>query len=372
MAARGWILNSSGQYWQTIRGFGASACQGPFLVVTASKTRLRQPHRKHLPSRARLTPSGNKLPSPLHAVLAWEKQVKGRTIIVGDVHGCFDELQELLAACSFNSNKDNLIFVGDIVNKGPKSAQVVKFAVEVGAYGVRGNHDDLALHALQYPASQPRKSKMAWLNEFEPEQVQFLDSLPFTLRLEGRDVLIVHAGFKPGRSLPAQRLGDLYSLRVCRPIDTLQSDKVPWASTWTGPQHVFFGHDAVRGLQRHAAATGLDTGCCYGQHLTACILPPLPPFRKDPKAPCMERTLASREDNDNARAFAAAREEVSAKVFKAAAEGKENRGDRDRRSKGFGGAAGPSRRAQRRQPAKLKKWQPRARAKQLRSAAAGR
>ena len=69
-------------------------------------------------------PAGNKVHQPPHAVLPWDKQVKGRTVIVGDVHGCYDELQELLKACRFQAEKDNLVLVGDIVNKGPHSAKV--------------------------------------------------------------------------------------------------------------------------------------------------------------------------------------------------------------------------------------------------------
>ena len=57
--------------------------------------------------------------------------------------------------------------------------------------------------------------------------------------------------------------------------DANRGEGLPWASQWRGPEHIIFGHDARRGLQRHPFATGLDTGCVYGNELTAAVFPAL-------------------------------------------------------------------------------------------------
>jgi predicted phosphodiesterase len=71
--------------------------------------------------------------------------IKSKVLIIGDIHGCLVEFKDLLNKSNYNDADTSLILVGDLVNKGPYSAEVVKYARSLNAYCVRGNHDDSAL-----------------------------------------------------------------------------------------------------------------------------------------------------------------------------------------------------------------------------------
>ncbi len=203
-----------------------------------------------------------------------------RTLVIGDVHGCLVELEALLAACEHRPG-ERVVFVGDLVAKGPSSRGVLRRAVALGAEAVLGNHD---VHVLRFREAQrlgkraPKTSAdhRAVAESLSADDWRWLESRPYTLRLPEFGVLVVHAGLVPGVALEAQRTEDLVAMRSLLPDGTASKRLeagVPWASRWTGPEHVIFGHDAVSGLQRHAHATGIDTGCVYGRSLTACVLP---------------------------------------------------------------------------------------------------
>jgi bis(5'-nucleosyl)-tetraphosphatase (symmetrical) len=245
-------------------------------------------------------------PSTMHRVISIHpKPERDNVLVVGDVHGCLDELLDLVDEATKRNDGiefDSIILVGDLVNKGPSSAAVVRHVREMGWLCVRGNHDDGALMAAVGDKRRQMLRRYDWVKELSEEDVLWLSELPYSIRIspvvnqvddpshqgEASTIVIVHAGFVPGVELERQTIQDMITLRnVARagqdgnyvsehdraePPDQL-GPVVPWASAWKGPGHVIFGHDARRGLQSHPHATGLDSGCCYGKELTGVSLP---------------------------------------------------------------------------------------------------
>ncbi len=204
----------------------------------------------------------------------------GRILIVGDVHGCIEELDHLLARMRVKDG-DRVVFVGDLVAKGPRSQAVVARARELGAVTVRGNHEE---HVLAYrravaagePPPKIGRSHREVVESLTDEDWAYLEAMPLHVAIPEHGAIVVHAGLAPGVPLEAQAPEHMMNMRSIRPdgtISTRLEEGVPWGARWTGPERVFFGHDAVRGLQLHPYAIGLDTGCVYGGELTAMELP---------------------------------------------------------------------------------------------------
>ncbi|MBK7859100.1 MAG: metallophosphoesterase [Archangiaceae bacterium] len=196
-----------------------------------------------------------------------------RTLIVGDVHGCLSELEDLLHEASYSAT-DRLIFTGDLVAKGPDSQGVVQLAREKGAVGTLGNHDAHVLRIGRGKEGKKHHEEVA--RTLTDADWRWLESMPLVLPLEDMGVVVVHGGLVPGVPFDKQDRDTVINLRSFdasgKPSKHIEGG-VPWASQWPGPLHAVFGHDAVRGLQQYPFATGLDTGCVYGRRLTAMLLP---------------------------------------------------------------------------------------------------
>ena len=203
----------------------------------------------------------------------------GRALIVGDVHGCRAELEELLDTARFDPSCDELVMTGDLVAKGPDSRGVLTLLRSLGAQGVRGNHDERCISWYRAVAAgdappKLKKDHRRTSESLDTQDWEQLQSYPLWLELPDHNAVVVHAGLVPGKSLKEQDPEHLMCMRSIRPNGTVtrRVEPNPWATTWQGPRHVYFGHDAIRGLQKHAFATGLDTGCVYGGRLTAAVL----------------------------------------------------------------------------------------------------
>ena len=170
-----------------------------------------------------------------------------------------------------------MISVGDLVGKGPDGAGVVRLFRERGYRAVRGNHDEilLAFERGERELSAAHATHRAHADAMSDADWDYLRALGYVIALPERRALVVHAGLVPGVPIEEQSPQDIVKMRSIRADGTPTKRLIEgreWAAAWRGPELVVFGHDALRGLQIHPHALGLDTGCVYGGELTALIL----------------------------------------------------------------------------------------------------
>ena len=251
---------------------------------------------------------------------------------IGDVQGCNEELQALLSQLRFNPDRDRLIFVGDLVNRGPGSLAVLRFVRALGdnATVVLGNHD---LHLLAVAHGIRRNRKSDTLDDVlsAPDRdalIEWLITRPLAhahVDSDGRTDLVVHAGLVPQWTLedilalagrvesalrkdPSHLFNHMYGdepdrwrsdldekealrftinvltrLRVCTAdgkVDLKWKGKPPPADSSYQPwfdlksrksldARVIFGHWSALGYVQRNGVVGLDSGCVWGGALTA-------------------------------------------------------------------------------------------------------
>ncbi|HYJ46474.1 MAG TPA: metallophosphoesterase [Pyrinomonadaceae bacterium] len=198
--------------------------------------------------------------------------MSGRTIVVGDIHGCYDELTALLERAGLGAG-DRVVSVGDLVVKGPKNREVLDLFIEDERFSaVLGNHDRALLRYWQGEGNALKEAQERALAELEADReryLAYLQSLPLMIDLGSH--LVVHAGLRPGVHLSGQVVEDLTELRTLGP-DRTSREGIPWYDRYDDERIVLFGHWPAPEPRRARRAIGLDTGCVYGFQLTAYIV----------------------------------------------------------------------------------------------------
>ena len=198
--------------------------------------------------------------------------MKGRTIVVGDIHGCYDELMELLAKVNFSA-EDRVVAVGDLITKGPKNREVLElFMTDPRFSAVIGNHDLALRRKWNGEKIKLKSAQKTTHKELKPNKetyAGFLNKMPFTIDLNTH--MVVHAGLRPNVELYSQTTEDMTLLRTLGK-DRESHDGTPWYDVYDGEKVVLFGHWPAPEPRRGKKAIGLDTGCVYGYNLTAYII----------------------------------------------------------------------------------------------------
>jgi len=253
------------------------------------------------------------------------------TLAIGDVQGCYDQLMRLLERAGFDERRDVLWFVGDLINRGPRSAQTLRFAKRLGERQatVLGNHD-LTLLSVAAGIKKPHRGDTFDEVLAAPDRDELIDWLRHQkmMHAEGRNAM-VHAGLLPQWSIaqalalareveaalqgpdhreflrhmygnePARWRDDLAGydrlrvvvnamarLRLVKPDGTMEfSHKTGLAGTPAGylpwydvpgrasrGTRVLFGHWAALGLLQREDIVCLDSGCVWGRALSALRL----------------------------------------------------------------------------------------------------
>ncbi len=215
-----------------------------------------------------------------------------RTLVVGDLHGCYDEAVELLELAGVTPD-DRVIFCGDLIDRGPDNDKCVDLAMKHEC--ILGNHEE---RHLQYRAAEEKgkdpkvvvATHIAARAQLKPHHYDYFKTLPLYIRLPEFNSVVVHAGVWPGIPIEEQTHHNLLHIQSIDPqvatrAHTERNERVSkwpskapsgwvfWSTLWQGPERVIFGHSVLTKPLITDKVVGIDGGAVFGHELWAFELP---------------------------------------------------------------------------------------------------
>lgn len=209
----------------------------------------------------------------------FEKNIKGRDFVVGDIHGCFAEVAQQLNHLAFNGeNGDRLFSVGDLIDRGQNSDHALSWINMPWFHAVRGNHEDMAIGVFDktWDAGNYSANGGAWFLDLAPDiRAEYIDafkSLPIAIEVATENGLvgIVHA------DCPTDQWSDMHT-----GLETSGQNNFEMMCLWnrsrymqkrseivSGVHEVIVGHAPVTEQTRLGNVRYIDTGAVYGGKLT--------------------------------------------------------------------------------------------------------
>ena len=218
-----------------------------------------------------------------------------RILTIGDIHGCLEELKLLLEKADFNPTTDHLIQLGDMIDRGPYSAETIKFLRSNPSTSViLGNHDfKLVKHKKRLLEGKPsylKPDRQEIFDKLSEEEQMWLLVLPARIYYPELNMLFVHGGILPLENPLTQSftcyIFGRYVLRASGahkslqpPLYTQPNDTVHWTEIYNNDINIIYGHHVHDVEKPHFVQNsnsswtfGIDTGCCFGGKLTMAII----------------------------------------------------------------------------------------------------
>jgi protein phosphatase len=223
------------------------------------------------------------------------KHEHGPFDLIGDVHGCFDELAQLLQALGYELSESGArhpqgrkaVFLGDLVDRGPKTPEVLELVMKMvgsgDALAVPGNHDVKLMRALNgknvkvtHGLAESLEQLALRTPEFRAEVASFIDGLVSHYVLDDGKLVVAHAGMKlemQGRGSGRVREFALFGETTGETDEYGLPVRYNWAADYRGRALVVYGHTPVPETEWLNGTICIDTGCVFGGKLTALRYP---------------------------------------------------------------------------------------------------